>query len=162
MEIILLESLNKLGKAGEIVKVKDGYAKNFLIPQKKAIVANKKNKSDLDSKMSDISKLNESKVKEANDVKSNISEKKIILEMEANDDGNLYGAVTQKSIVENIYKNLSIELSADSVMLYPIKTLGNHEIKIRLYDEIEAQIILEITKKAVSYTHLTLPTTVIV
>ena len=148
MEIILLESLNKLGKAGEIVKVKDGYAKNFLIPQKKAIVANKKNKSDLDSKMSDISKLNESKVKEANDIKSKISEKKIILEMEANDDGNLYGAVTQKSIVENIYKNLSIELSADSIMLYPIKTLGNHEIKIRLYDGIEAQIILEITKKA--------------
>ena len=58
MQIILLETLNKLGKAGEVVSVKDGFAKNFLIPQKKAIIANKKNLNDLNSKMSQINENN--------------------------------------------------------------------------------------------------------
>ena len=61
MQIILLETLNKLGKAGEIVSVKDGYARNHLIPQKKAIIANKKNKQDLKEKMSYITENNEKK-----------------------------------------------------------------------------------------------------
>ena len=105
MEIILLESLNKIGKAGEIVKVKDGFARNFLIPQKKALVANKKNRSDLEIKMSEISKNNEIKVKQAQDLKSKIEGKSIKVAMESNDEGNLYGAVTQKIIVEHTKKN---------------------------------------------------------
>ena len=147
MEIILLESLNKLGKAGDIVNVKDGFAKNFLIPLKKAIVANKKNKLDLEARMSDISKNNQIKIKEANNIKSQIDGKTIKMEMESNDDGNLYGAINQKSIVENIKKTLSIELSTDCIILSPIKTLGSYEIKLRLYEEVDALINLEIVKK---------------
>ena len=120
MEIILLESLNKIGKAGEIVKVKDGFARNFLIPQKKALVANKKNRSDLEIKMSEISKNNEIKVKQAQDLKSKIEGKSIKVAMESNDEGNLYGAVTQKIIVEEILSTLSVELSADCVILAPM------------------------------------------
>ena len=67
MQIILLETLNKLGKAGEIVSVKDGFAKNFLIPQKKAIIANKKNRDNLASKMIQIEENNERKIREANE-----------------------------------------------------------------------------------------------
>ena len=63
MQVILLETFNKLGKAGEIVNVKDGYANNFLLPQKKAIIANKKNKENLESKMSQINENNEKKSK---------------------------------------------------------------------------------------------------
>ena len=147
MEIILLESLNKLGKAGDIVNVKDGFARNFLIPLKKAIVANKKNKLDLEARMSDISKNNQIKIKEANNIKSQIDGKTIKMEMESNDDGNLYGAINQKSIVENIKKTLSIELSTDCIILSPIKTLGSYEIKLRLYEEVDALINLEIVKK---------------
>ena len=148
MEIIILESLNKLGKAGDVVNVKDGFARNFLIPQKKAIVANKKNRSDLEKKMSEISKNNQTKVKEAQDVKSKIEGKTIKIEMESNEEGNLYGAVTQKSIVESVMGSMSIKLSTDSVILKPIKTLGTHEIKIHLYDEVYAYINLEIINKS--------------
>jgi large subunit ribosomal protein L9 len=148
MEIIILESLNKLGKAGDVVNVKDGFARNFLIPQKKAIVANKKNKSDLEKKMSEIEKNNQIKVKEAQDVKSKIEGKTIKIEMESNEEGNLYGAVTQKSIVESILGSMSIKLSTDSVILTPIKALGMHEIKIHLYDEVYANINLEIINKS--------------
>jgi len=66
MQIILLESIDRVGKAGEIVAVKDGYANNFLLPKKLAIVANKKNKLNLDSKLDVISKQNEIKIVDAN------------------------------------------------------------------------------------------------
>jgi large subunit ribosomal protein L9 len=68
--------------------------------------------------------------------------------MESNEEGNLYGAVTQKSIVESILGSMSIKLSTDSVILTPIKALGMHEIKIHLYDEVYANINLEIINKS--------------
>ena len=148
MQIILLESLTKLGKAGEIVSVKDGFARNYLIPQKKAIVANKKNKLNLADKMSHISENNQIKIEDAENLKSKIEGKTIKIDMEANDDGKLYGAINQKFIVEQVKQSLSIELHAESIILYPIKSIGDYEIKLRLYEEIQASIILEISKKA--------------
>ena len=148
MQIILLESLTKLGKAGEIVNVKDGFARNYLIPQKKAIVANKKNKLNLADKMSQISKNNQIKIEDAENLKSKIEGKTIKIDMEANDDGKLYGAINQKFIVEQVKQSLSIELHAESIILYPIKSIGDYEVKLRLYEEIQASIRLEISKKA--------------
>ena len=147
MEIILLESLNKLGKAGEIVTVKDGYAKNFLIPAKKAIIANKKNKADLETRITQINSNNDKKIAEANQLKEKLDGKKIFVEMEANDDGSLYGAISQKSISESIFSLLEIKISPDTVILNPIKELGETEIQISLYGDIRANLHLEITKK---------------
>ena len=124
MQIILLESLTKLGKAGEIVSVKDGFARNYLIPQKKAIVANKKNKLNLADKMSHISENNKIKIEDAENLKSKIEGKTIKIDMEANDDGKLYGAINQKFIVEQVKQSLSLELQAESIILYPIKSIG--------------------------------------
>ena len=148
MQIILLESLTKLGKAGEIVSVKDGFARNYLIPQKKAIVANKKNKLNLADKMSQISENNQIKIEDAENLKSKIDGKTIKIDMEANDDGKLYGAINQKLIIEQVKPSLSIELQAESIILYPIKSIGDYEVKLRLYEEIQASIRLEISKKA--------------
>ena len=148
MQIILLESLTKLGKAGEIVSVKDGFARNYLIPQRKAIVANKKNKLNLADKMSHISENNQIKIEGAEKLKSKIEGKIVKIDMEANDDGKLYGAINQKFIVEQVKQSLSVELQADSIILYPIKSIGDYEVKLRLYDEIQASIRLEISKKA--------------
>ena len=147
MQIILLETLNKLGKAGEIVTVKDGFARNFLLPEKKAIIANKKNKANLETKMVQIKKNNEEKINEANQIKSTLNEKTITIEMEANDEGNLYGNVSQRLIVDEIKKQFSTNLTVDNVIIGPIKTLGSHELSVRLYDSISAGIKLEILKK---------------
>ena len=72
MQVILLESLNKLGKAGEVVAVKDGYAKNYLIPHNKAIVANKANLADLKNKISKINSDNDIRIAEAKNIKENL------------------------------------------------------------------------------------------
>ena len=147
MEVILLESLNKLGKAGEIITVKDGYAKNFLIPEKKAIIANKKNKADLENRITQINANNDKKIIEANGLKEKLEGKKISIEMEANDDGSLYGAISQKAVSESIHTLLEIEISPDLITLDPIKELGETEIQISLHEEIRANLHLEITKK---------------
>ena len=147
MDIILLESLNKLGKAGEIVTVKDGFAKNFLIPEKKAIIANKKNKADLENRITQINSNNDKKIVEANEIKEKLDQKKISIAMEANDDGSLYGAVSQKSVSESIYSLLEIKISPDAVVVDPIKEIGETEIQVILYEDIKAILHLEITKK---------------
>ena len=147
MDIILLESLNKIGKAGEIVTVKDGFAKNFLIPQKKAIIANKKNKADLNTRITQINANNDKKIVEANKLKEKLDGRKILIEMEANDDGSLYGAVTQKSVSESIHTLLGIKISSDLVILDPIKELGETKIQISLYEDVKVDLQLEITKK---------------
>ena len=147
MQIILLETLNKLGKAGEIVFVKDGFANNFLIPQKKAIIANKKNIENLNSKMSQINENNEKKIKEANELKSKLEGKEIIYEMEANEDGNLYGTLGPRQICDKLNEEHSVELNSGNIIVSNIKTLGSHVFTVRLYDDISATLNLEITKK---------------
>ena len=147
MDIILLESLNKLGKAGEIVTVKDGFAKNFLIPEKKAIIANKKNKADLENRITQINSNNDKKIAEANELKDRLDGKKIAMEMEANDDGSLYGAVSQKAVSDSINTLFEVKISPDAVILDTIKEVGESEMQVRLYEDIKANLHLEITKK---------------
>ena len=146
MQVILLESLNKLGKAGEVVTVKDGYANNFLIPEKKAIVANKKNKDALEGKMTEINANNAKKLQEAQEIKSKIDEINIEITTEANDQGALYGAITQKQIVEALHSK-GVEIKSDMVFLTPIKSTGEFKVTIKLYEEIESIINLAVNKK---------------
>ena len=147
MQIILLETLNKLGNAGDTVSVKDGYARNYLIPNKKAIVANKKNKDDLASKMKQISENHQRKIDEANLIKSKLDGKKVTLQMEANEDGNLYGNISHKVILKEIKDSFSIDLIPDNLIFGPIKNIGAHEITIRLYDNINSKIEINLENK---------------
>ena len=147
MQIILLESLNKLGKAGDIVVVKDGYANNFLIPEKKAIIANKKNIDELEGKMAEINANNKKKIEDAEAIKSKIDGTSIEINIEANDEGVLYGSITQKQIAE-AFNSKGIEIKSDMVALTPIKSLGEFEIKIKHYEEVESQIKVLISRKS--------------
>ena len=147
MQIILLESLNKLGKAGDIVVVKDGYANNFLIPEKKAIIANKKNKDELEGRMAEINTNNKKKIENAETIKSKIDGTSIKINIEANDEGILYGSITQKQIAE-AFNSKGIEIKSDMIALTPIKSLGEFEIKIKHYEEVESQIKVLIIRKS--------------
>ena len=147
MQIILLETLNKLGKAGEVVSVKDGFAKNFLIPQKKAIIANKKNLNDLNSKMSQINENNMKKISEANELKAKLDGKEINIQMEANEDGNLYGNLGPRQIRDRLINDFSIDIEPGNIVLDNINSIGSHDVTLRIYDDISATLKLEITKK---------------
>ena len=146
MQVILLESLNKLGKAGEVVAVKDGYAKNYLIPENKAIVANKTNLADLKNRISKINSDNDIRIAEAKSIKENLDGKTYEVQIEANDEGVLYGSINQQQIIQLI-SNETNNINADSIVVPQIKNIGEYSVTIRLYEEISAKITLSVTKK---------------
>ena len=146
MQVILLESLNKLGKAGEVVAVKDGYAKNYLIPQNKAIVANKTNLADLKNRIEKINSDNDIRIAEAKSVKDNLDGKTYEVQIEANDEGVLYGSINQQQIIQLI-SNETNSVNADSIVVPQIKNIGEYSVTIRLYEEISATITLSVIKK---------------
>ena len=146
MQVILLESLNNLGKAGEVVAVKDGYAKNYLIPQNKAIIANKTNLADLKNRISKINSDNDIRIAEAKSIRENLDGKTYEVQIEANDEGVLYGSINQQQIIQLI-SNETNNINADSVVVPQIKNIGEYSVTIRLYEEISATITLSVTKK---------------
>ena len=146
MQVILLESLNKLGKAGEVVAVKDGYAKNYLIPQNKAIVANKVNLADLKNRITKINTDNDKRIIEASSMKESLNNSNYTIETEANDEGVLYGSINPQQIIQLISDKVK-DINADSIVMPLIKNIGEHSVTIRLYEDISATINLSVVKK---------------
>ena len=146
MQIILLESIDRVGKAGEIVAVKDGYANNFLLPKKLAIVANKKNKLNLDSKLEVISKQNEVKIVDANSLKNALDKISLTMRVEANDEDGLYGAITQKQ-VSDLLKAQGHNILNENIITGEIKNIGEFDITIKIYEDISSTIKISLEKK---------------
>ena len=146
MQIILLESIDRVGKAGEIVTVKDGYANNFLIPRKLAIVANKNNKLELKNKLDAISERNEQKIEQANALKLDLDKISLKMRVEANDEGSLYGTITQKQI-SDLLKAEGHSILNENIATGEIKTLGEFEITIKIYENISSILKITIEKR---------------
>ena len=145
MQIILLESIDRVGKAGDVVAVKDGYANNFLLPKKLAIVANKKNKLDLDSKLEVISKQNEIKIVDANTLKDALDKISLTMRVEANDEDGLYGAITQKQ-VSDLLKAQGHNILNENIITGEIKNIGEFDITIKIYEDISSTIKISLEK----------------
>lgn len=146
MQIILLESIDRVGKAGDIVAVKDGYANNFLLPKKLAIVANKKNRLNLDSKLEVISKQNEVKIVDANTLKDALDKISLTMRVEANDEDGLYGAITQKQ-VSDLLKAQGHNILNENIITGEIKNIGEYDITIKIYEDISSTIKISLEKK---------------
>ena len=146
MQLILLESIDRVGKAGEIVAVKDGYANNYLIPRKLAIVANKNNKLQLQSKLDVISKQNDQKIEEANTLKLKLDKISLTMRVEANDEGGLYGTITQKQI-SDLLKAEGHSILNENIVTGEIKALGEFEITIKIYEDISSILKLSVEKR---------------
>ena len=146
MQIILLESIDRVGKAGEVVAVKDGYANNYLIPRKLAIVANKNNKLELQSKIDVISERNKQKIEEANALKLELDKISLTMRVEANDEGGLYGTITQKQI-SDLLKAEGHSILNENIITGEIKVLGEFEITIKIYEDISSILKVFIEKR---------------
>tara|TARA_B100000989_G_scaffold29465_1_gene18905 strand:+ start:110 stop:550 length:441 start_codon:yes stop_codon:yes gene_type:complete len=146
MQVILLESLKKIGKAGDVVMVKNGFAKNYLLPQNKAIVANKLNLADLKNRISKINSDSEKKIAEAKSIKKSLDDKTYEVQIEANDEGVLYGSINPQQIIQLI-SDVANDINADSIVVPQIKKIGKYSITIHLYEEISSTITLSVIKK---------------
>lgn len=148
MKVILTESVNKLGKIGEIITVKDGYAKNFLIPKKKAICYSENNYRVFESKKTDYEKLNLNNLESANKVKEKVNGKNIVIIQNASDDGRLYGSVNPNVIANRINEVISEKLVSRSEVFLkkPIKEIGIYEIKLDLHSDVEIVLKLAVSR----------------
>lgn len=147
MDVVLLEPVAKLGKTGEVVNVKNGYARNFLIPRGVALRANKENIAQFESQKKEIEAKNAAKEKEAKDLAKKLNGEKITIIRQASEDGRLFGSVTVREISEHINDDLKLEVESKSInLLNPIKTVGKNEVAINLYSGVDAKIIVNVAR----------------
>ena len=146
MNIILLERIEKLGQMGELVSVKAGYARNFLLPQGKAVFASKQNIKMFEEKKSQLEGENITRKTEAKNLADNISFKEIILIRAASESGQLYGSVSAKDI-SNAVTEAGLSIKKSQVDLNKaIKTLSYEDILIKLHPEVSIDLKLNIAR----------------
>ena len=145
MKVILLCDVKGQGKKDQIIDVSDGYARNFLFPQKKAIPADAKATSELKSKdESKLFRLSEEK-KEAEALAAKISTITVDIKMDHGADGRLYGSVTAKDIAEELKKAISTDVDKRKINLKdPIKAYGNYSVEIKLHTEVTAKFTVKV------------------
>ncbi len=146
VSLVLLERIPKLGQIGDKVSVKPGYARNFLLPEGKALRATKENLEKFEKIRVSIEAKNIENKVEAEKVKDKLNEKNFVIIRSASDSGSLYGSVTSKDICESINEgNFKIE-KKQIILNKPIKELGIHNLKISLHPEVLADILLNVAR----------------
>ncbi|MCA0249727.1 MAG: 50S ribosomal protein L9 [Proteobacteria bacterium] len=140
MNVILLERVPKLGQMGDVVKVKPGFARNFLLPQKKALRATKDNITYFESQRKTLEAQNLERRSEAEAVGAKMSDIKVTLIRQASEALQLYGSVTSRDIADGAVAE-GVKLQRSQIELdKPIKTLGAHKIKVHLHPEVTVEI----------------------
>ncbi len=148
MNIILLERIEKLGQIGDLVKVKSGYARNFLLPSGKAVFASKENIKILEDKKAQLEGENITRKKEAQDLANNIKFKEIVIIRAASESGQLYGSVSAKDIAQEV-TNSGLSINKSQIVLNKtLKTLSFEDLTIKLHPEVEVQIKLNIARSS--------------
>ena len=144
MEVILLERIEKVGKLGDVVKVKDGFARNYLLPQNKALRANKENLSVYEKEKEKYEKLNKDKLVAAEKIAKNMDDVSINIVKQASDSGQLYGSVSTRDIADELNKEGYKIEKKQIVLKSVIKTVGEHEVRIVIHPEHIINIMVNI------------------
>ena len=148
MEVILLENIKNLGKIGDAVKVKRGYARNFLIKYGKALKASKENQALVNKKKIELNEKNTALKKEAKKTYDIINKKSYKFSKEAKDNNELYGSIKPKDISKVIESINKIEIKTSQIDLNKqINKIGSYEAIINLHSEIQAKVHIEVVKK---------------
>ena len=147
MEVILIENIEKLGKVGDVVKVKDGYARNYLIPKKKVLRASKENLKVFEEKKSVIEAEEKKRKIKSEEIAKKIKDLEVIIIRNAAENDQLYGSVTSKDIVKEIVLLNKIELLNEQINLKKtLKSIGVYEVEISVYTDLKIKILVSVAK----------------
>ena len=146
MEVILLERVEKLGQMGDVVKVRDGFARNYLLPQGKALRSNEANRKHFEAQRAQLEARNLERKSEASSVAEKLDGMSFILVRQAAETGQLYGSVTPRDLAETITE-AGFSVGRSQVELgHPIKTIGLHSVAIRLHPDVAATITANVAR----------------
>jgi large subunit ribosomal protein L9 len=148
VELILLERVEKLGQMGQLVKVKPGFARNFLLPQKKALRATKENLAYFESQRAQLEANNLQRRTEASDIGGKVEGLTVVIIRQAGESGQLYGSVSARDIADAVTEaGFTIE-KRQVVLDRPIKTLGLHDLKVVLHPEVTVTVTANVAQSA--------------
>ena len=150
MQVILLEKLANLGQLGDVVKVKDGFARNFLIPQGKARRATEAALKEFESRRSDLEKAHSDRLQAAQTVGERLTGLTVQIPARAGVDGRLFGSVTNYDIAEAVNKQ-GFEITKSQVRMPqgPLKTVGDHKVTLALHSDVVVEITVSVLSDAV-------------
>jgi large subunit ribosomal protein L9 len=146
MEVILLERVEKLGAIGDVVKVKNGFARNYLLPNKKALRANESNRKLFEANRARIEEENANRRSDAEKASKGVDGKTVQLIRQASNTGQLYGSVSARDIVEAL-EGVGAKVTKSQVVLdRPIKAIGMHEVKVALHPEVSVTVKVNVAR----------------
>ena len=148
MHVILLERVAKLGQMGDVVKVRDGYARNFLLPQNKALRATEANKAAFEVQKAQLQAQNLETKKEADALAARLDGTAYVVIRSASDGGALYGSVTPRDIAEVVTAGGFTVDRRQVVLTQPIKALGLHKVAVVLHPEVSASVTINVARSA--------------
>ena len=147
MQIILLENIMKLGKIGDQVEVKNGFGRNYLLRQGKALRASKENIEFVSKKKTELNKKNEEAKKQFTEISSKIANKTLKFNKESKENGELYGSIKPKEVSSAFKEILKVEINPSQIDLrQEIKRIGTYKVNINLHSEVTVNINLQIDK----------------
>ena len=146
MKVILLENLKRIGSIGEIIEVKRGFARNFLIANKKALYASKENIKEVEKIKADLSKKDNEKKQEAKKISEQINKKIYLVKKLSTETNELYGSVKPTEISKLIAETDKVEIKPSMIQpVQEIKALGKFKVKISLHSEVDAEISIDVS-----------------
>ena len=148
MKVILLEDIKGVGKKDQVINASDGYARNFLLPKKKAVEANAENMSKLNAKNKSIAYKKELDLKEAKVIAEKMKNIELVIKVKAGENGKIFGGVTSKEIAEELKKAHNIEVDKKKILLNEnIKNLGRFSVDIKLNEGVMAKLTISIVSE---------------
>ncbi len=149
MKVILLEDVKALGKKGEVVKVSDGYARNFILPKKLGVEANNKNMNDLKLQNQHAQKVAQDNLDKAKELAAQLSDKQVTVTLKTGEGGRTFGSVSTKEIAAAAKEQLGMELDKKKMQLPDggIKNLGVCEIKIKFHPEVTGTLKVKVAEE---------------
>ena len=148
MDVILLERIARLGQMGDTVSVKDGFARNFLFPQGKALRANEANKKKFENERAQLEARNLERKSEAQQVADKLDGKTFVVIRSAGETGQLYGSVSTRDIADIITSEGFTIIRTQVELNHPIKTIGLHNVAVNLHPEVQVNVTVNIARSA--------------
>ena len=151
MKVVLLENIRKIGSIGDIIDVKRGFARNYLISSKKSLYASKENIKEVEKIKKELSKKDQEKKKNAKVIYEKINKKEYLIKKLSTENNELYGSVKPTEISKLILENEKIEIKPSTIQLVKeIKSLGSFKVKINLHSEIQSEISIKVISEEVA------------
>ena len=147
MEIVLLQDVKALGKKGQIVKVNDGYARNFILPKKLGVEANSKNLNDLKLQKANNEKIAAEQLAAAKELAAKLDAAAVTPEIKAGEGGRAFGSISSKEISKAIADQLSLDIDKKKIVLStPIKAAGSFEVSIKLHKDVTGKLSVKVVE----------------